>query len=94
MLNKNIPLFITKIVNSGRAIILADFDHLNLTQILGTSSLAYLVTIKEFVYPEIVHYFYSNLSFHNNNIRTKVRGIDINLSLEKFARHSISPAIV
>ena len=41
----------------GRTIALADFEHLNLTSILNTSSLEYLVTIKEPVYPKLVHFF-------------------------------------
>ena len=75
-----------KHVISGRIVVLIDFDHLNLAQILRTSSLKYPVTIKEPVYSELVLYFYSNLSFHTNHIRSRVKGIDIDLSLEKFAR--------
>ena len=52
-----------KHVISGRTVVLADFEHLNLASILNTSSLEYLITIKEPVYPELVHYFYSNLTF-------------------------------
>jgi len=48
-------------------VVLADFEHLNLVQILSSSSLEYLVTIKEQIYLELVHYFYSN-QFHNNHI--------------------------
>ena len=36
-----------KYVISGRTVVLADFEHLNLANILNTSSLEYLVTIKE-----------------------------------------------
>ena len=57
-----------KNVISSRMIILANFDHLKLAQIFRTSSLEFLVTIKEPIYPELVHYFYSNLSFHANHI--------------------------
>jgi len=42
---------------------LTDFEHLNLASILNTASHEYLVTIKEPVYPELMHYFYSNLTF-------------------------------
>ena len=73
-----------KHVISDCIVVLADFDHLNLAKILRTSSLEYLVTIKEPIYPELVPYFYSNLSFHANHIRSRVKGIDIDLSLEKF----------
>ena len=65
--------------------VLSDFEHLNLTNILGTSSLEHFVSVKEPVYPELVHYFYSNLSFQNNHIRSRVLGKDINISLDKFA---------
>ena len=64
---------------------LSDFEHLNLANILGSSSLENFVTIKEPVYPELVHYFYSNLSFQQNHIKSRVMGRDINISLEKFA---------
>ena len=65
--------------------VLSDFEHLNLTNILSTSSLEHFVTMKELVYPELVHYFYSNLSFQNNHIRSRVLGKDINIFLDKFA---------
>ena len=64
---------------------LSDFEHLNLANILSTSSLEHFVTLKEPVYPELVHYFYSNLSFQNNHIRSRVLGKDINIFLDKFA---------
>ena len=64
---------------------LSDFEHLNLANILSTTSLEHFVTMKETVYPELVHYFYSNLSFQHNHIRSRVMGKDINISLEKFA---------
>jgi len=63
--------------------VLADFEHLNLATILSTNSLKHLVTIKEPVYPELVHYFYSNLTFQNNHVR--FMGKDINISLQRFA---------
>ena len=50
-----------KHVISSRTVVLADFKHLNLENILNT--LEYLVTIKERVYSELVYYFYSNLTF-------------------------------
>ena len=52
---------------------------------MNTSSLEYLVTIKEHVHPEVVHYFNSNLTFQNNHIGSRVLGKDIDISLEKFA---------
>ena len=64
--------------------VLADFEHLNLAVILSTSSLEHFVTIKEPVFPKLVHYFYSNLPFQNNHIRSRVLGKDINISFEKF----------
>jgi len=74
-----------KHVISGRTIVLADFEHLNPANILNTSSLKYLVTIKEPVYPKLVHYFYSNLTFQNNHIIYRVLSKDINISLDRFA---------
>jgi len=77
----------TKNVNSGRTVVLSDFEHLNLTTILGSSSLENFVTIKEPVYPALVQYFYSNLSFEQNHIKSRVLGKDIDISLQQFARH-------
>jgi len=74
-----------KHVISGRTVVLADFGYLNLVAVLSTSSLEQLVTIKEPVYPELVYYFYSNLSFQNDHIRSRVLGKDINIFLEQFA---------
>ena len=74
-----------KHIISARTVVLADFEHLNLANILNTSSLEYLVTIKEPVYPELVHYFYSNLTFQNNHVRSRVLGKDINIFLDRFA---------
>ena len=65
---------------------LNDFEQLNLANILSISSLEHFITIKEPVYPELVHYFYSNLPFQNDHIRTRVLGKDIDISLDKFAR--------
>ena len=72
-----------KLVISDRTVVLADFEHLNLANILNTSSLEYLVTIKEPVYPELIHYFYSYLTFQSNRIRSRVLGKDINISLDR-----------
>ena len=74
-----------KHVISGRTVVLADFMHLNLASILNTSSLEHLVTIKEPVYSELVHYFYSNMTFQNNHIRSSVLSKDTNISLDRFA---------
>ena len=78
-------IILNKHVDSGRAVVLADFWHLNLASILNTSFLEYLITIKEPVYLELVHYFYSNLTFQNNHVRSRVLGKDINISLDRFA---------
>ena len=67
----------TKNVNSGRSVVLNDFEHLNLASILKSSSLEYFFTIKEPVYPSLVQYFYSNLTFEHNHIRYRVLGRDI-----------------
>jgi len=73
-----------KHVISGRTVVLIDFEHLNLANILK-SSLEYLVTIKEPVHPELVHYFYYNMTFQSNHIRSRVLDKDINISLDWFA---------
>ena len=78
-----------KHVIAGRTVVVADFDHLNLA--LRSSSLEYLVTIREPVYPELVPYFYSNLSFHGNHIRTRVKGIDLDISFENLLVYSTTP---
>jgi len=70
----------------GRCVVLADFDHLDLTPILKTSSLDHFVTTKKQVYPDLVQYFYSNLSFVDNHIKSRVKNVDINIFLEHFAR--------
>ena len=74
-----------KHVISSRTVLIADFEHLNLANILNTSSIEYLVTIKEPVYPELVHYFYSNLTFQNNHVRSRVLGKHINIFLDRFS---------
>jgi len=53
--------------------VLADFEHLNLAPILRPNSLEYLVTIKEQIYPDLVHLFYSNLSFSGNIIHSRAK---------------------
>ena len=68
-----------------RCRVLADFEHLNLSPILRTSPLEYFVTIKGQVYPELVQYFYSNLSFHDNHIKSRVKNVDY-ITLEQFSR--------
>ena len=77
----------TKNVNSGRSVVLNDFEHLNLASILRSSSLEYFVSIREPVYPSLVQYFYSNLTFESNHIRSRVLGRDIDISLQEFAHH-------
>ena len=70
---------------------LSDFEHLNLANILGSSSLENFVTIKEPVYHELVRYFYSNLSFEQNLIKSRVMGRDINISLQNLQVSYTSP---
>lgn len=52
-----------KHIISGRCVILKDFEHLHIPRILKTNSLDKFMTIKEQVYPSLVHYFYANFSF-------------------------------
>ena len=70
----------------GRSVVFVDFEHLNLGSILSTSCLEFFVIIKEQIYPEVVQFFYSKFSFHNNIIRYHVKNVDINISLEGFAQ--------
>jgi len=77
----------SKHVISGRYVVLGDFDHLNLSLILKISSLDYFVTIKEQVYLNLVEYFYFNLFFVDNHIKSRVNNVDINISHEHFARN-------
>jgi len=77
----------TKSVSSGRCVVIQDFEHLNLAHILGANSLENFLTIREPVYPSLVPYFYTNLSFESNRIRSRVLGRDIDLSLQEFALH-------
>jgi len=75
-----------KPVISGQCVILSDFDHLDLTAILKTGFLEHFVAIKEEVYPELFQYFYSNLSFVNNHVKSRIKDVDINIFLERFVR--------
>jgi len=61
--------------------VLNDFEHLNLAHILRANSLENFLTIRESVYPSLVLYFYTNLSFESNRIRSRVLGRDIDISL-------------
>ena len=66
------------------SVVLASFDHLNLANSLRSSSLEYFVTIKEQVYPEFIKVFYSNLEFWYPYIQSRVKDVNINLSIENF----------
>ena len=65
---------------------LNDFERLNLAQILRANFLEFFVTIKEQVYPDLVSVFYSNLSFRENVIQFCANNVNIDISLEGFAR--------
>jgi len=67
--------------------VINDFEHLNLASILRTNSLENFLSIREPVYPSIVQYFYSNLTFESNQVRSRVLGRDIDISLQEFAHH-------
>jgi len=71
-------------------VVLADFEHINLAQILNTSSLEYLVTVKEPGHPELAYYFYSNLFFQDNHIRSKVLDKDIISSINLLVYYASS----
>ena len=67
--------------------IINDFEHLNLAHILQANSLGDFLSIRESVCPSLVPYFYTNLSFESNWIRSRVLGKDIDISLQEFSRH-------
>ena len=76
-----------KTVSSGRCVIINNFEHLNLAHILRANSLENFLAIREPVYTSLIPYFYTNLSFESNRIRSRVLGKDIDISLQEFARH-------
>ena len=80
-------LIYTKNVNSGQTMVLSYFEHLNYASILASSYLENYVTIKEPVYPTLVQYFYFNLTFEHNHIRSRVLGRNIDMTLQEFACH-------
>jgi len=57
--------------------VLANFEHLKVAQILRANSLEFLVIIKEKVYPELVYIFSSNISFRENIIHSHVKKFDM-----------------
>jgi len=67
--------------------VLSYFEHLNYASILASSYLENYVTIKEPVYPTLVQYFYFNLTFEHNHIRSRVLGRNIDMTLQEFACH-------
>ena len=65
---------------------LNDFEYLNLAQILRVNSLEFFVTIKEQVHHDLVSVFYLNLSYKENVIHSRVKNVDIDVSLEGIGR--------
>jgi len=76
-----------KDVISGHSVVLADFEQLNLANILRSNSLEYFVTIRVQVYPKLIQIFYPNRAFYNNHIQSCVKGVYINISLERFSQN-------
>jgi len=72
-------------INSGRCVVLRNFEHLNIPQILRNNSLDQFMSIREPVYTSLVPYFYTNLSYEGNRVRSRVLGRDIDISLQEFA---------
>ena len=70
---------------SGRCVVLQDFEHLNIPQILRNNSLDQFMAIREPVYTSLIPYFYTNLAFEGNRVRSRVLGRDIDIPLEQFA---------
>ena len=74
-----------KTIISGRCVVLQDFEHLNIPHILRNNSLDQFMSIKEPVYTSLIPYFYTNLSYEGNRVRSRVLGRDIDISLQEFA---------
>ena len=74
-----------KNINSGRYVVLQDFEHLDIPRIVHNNSLDEFLTIKEQVYTSLVPYFYTNFSFDGNCIFSRVLGKDIELYIDQFA---------
>ena len=74
-----------KTIISGRCVVLQDFEHLNIPQILRNNSLDQFMSIREPVYTSLIPYFYTNLSYEGNRVRSRVLGRDIDISLQEFA---------
>jgi len=70
---------------SGRCVVLQDFEHLNIPQILRNNSLDQFMSIREPVYTSLIPYFYTNLAYEGNRVRSRVLGRDIDISLQDFA---------
>ena len=75
-----------KLVIFDRSVVISKFRHLNLASILENNSLQYFILIKEQVYPNVVILFYSNLSFEDNVIHSRVGNYEINMPMKVFAR--------
>ena len=74
-----------KAIISGRCVILKDFEHLNIPQILINNSLDQFMSIREPVYTSLVPYFYANYAFEGNRVRSRVLGREIDIPLDRFA---------
>jgi len=74
-----------KTIIFDRCVIINVFEHLNLAHILRNNSLEDFLAIREPVYTSLIPYFYTNLSFESNRIRSRVLGRDIDISLQEFA---------
>ena len=80
-----------KSVISGRCVILKDFEHLQIPQILRRNSLDQFMAIREQVYPSLVHFFYANIIFEGSRVKSRVLGKDIDIPLSQFADILHSP---
>jgi len=72
-------------INSGRYVALQDFEHLDIPRIIRNNSLDEFLTIREPVYTSLMPYFYANISFEGDQIRSRVLGRDIDIGLRQFA---------
>jgi len=70
---------------SGRFVVLQDFEHLGIPHIVQNNSLSEFLTIREPVYTSLMPYFYANISFEGDQIRSRVLGRDIDIGLRQFA---------
>jgi len=74
-------IFRKKNIIYGRSVVL----HLNIPLMIESVDLKYFLQVKEHIYPDLAILFYSNISFSNNLIHSRVDSTDINMHMNVFA---------